>query len=265
MARRMLEDTWSTRDGSRLFLALDWAKAFDSVSPDALAASLRRFGCPDGFVEVVQSIYSDRKFVVQDFGTTSSIHQQKYGICQGCPLSPFLFTIVMTTLLTDAHALLQSRMGPIPESRFTRDLVYADDTLLIDSDPALVQELMHCIEECGAHYGLQLNWRKLELMKVRTGADIVGRDGSPIAAKQSLIYLGTSLVADGRVSAELSRRIGAATSDFRVLQRIWSHATLSRRQKFRIFNACVVSKLTYVLFTACLNQAERRRLDGFQN
>ena len=29
LARRMLDDTWSTRDSSRLFLALAWAKAFD--------------------------------------------------------------------------------------------------------------------------------------------------------------------------------------------------------------------------------------------
>ena len=33
----------------------------------------------------------------------------------------------------------------------------------------------------------------------------------------------------------------------------------------KIFNACVVSKLMYVLFAACLNKAERRRLDSFQN
>eukprot|EP00959_Pyramimonas_sp_CCMP1952_P109559 2291834-Pyramimonas_sp.AAC.1 len=30
LARRVLEDAWSTRDGKVYFLALDWAKAFDS-------------------------------------------------------------------------------------------------------------------------------------------------------------------------------------------------------------------------------------------
>ena len=37
--------------------------------------------------------------------------------------------VVMTMLLTDAHALLQSRAGPIPESRFDRELVYAGTLL----------------------------------------------------------------------------------------------------------------------------------------
>ena len=96
--------------------------------------------------------------------------------------------------------------------------MYADDTLLIDSDPALVQEPTRCIEECGMHRGLQLNWRKLELMEVRSDADVVGRDRSPTAAKQSLFGLGTSLAADGRVSTKLSRRIGAAGSDCEVFQ-----------------------------------------------
>ena len=49
-----------------------------------------------------------------------------------------------------------------------------------------------------------------------------------------------------------------------MLGAIWSHSTLSRTQKVRIFSACVVAKLTYALFAACLNQAERRRIDGFQ-
>ena len=125
----MLNHTWSTCNASRLILAFDRAKAFDSVSPDTLARSLRRFGCPDGFVDVVRATHSERNFVVKDFGTTSGIHQQRYGICQGRPLSPFLFTIMMTTLLTDAHALLQSPAGPIPDGRFPRDLMYADDTI----------------------------------------------------------------------------------------------------------------------------------------
>ena len=39
LARRMLEATWQTKGGKLMFLALDWAKAFDSVSP-ALACQL---------------------------------------------------------------------------------------------------------------------------------------------------------------------------------------------------------------------------------
>ena len=71
MARRIIEDIWSKKDGHATFLALDWAKAFDSISPIALQLALERFGCPPEFIEMVAAIYSDRKFNVADSGQTS--------------------------------------------------------------------------------------------------------------------------------------------------------------------------------------------------
>ena len=74
LIRRMMDAAWERRDGSLLVVALDWAKAFDSVSPDALAGALRRFGIPDAFVRMVQSIYSDRTLFVRDAGQESLFH-----------------------------------------------------------------------------------------------------------------------------------------------------------------------------------------------
>ena len=99
MARRLIEDTWSKKNGSATLLALDWAKAFGSISPAALQLALERFGCPPAFIQMIASIYSDRKFNVSDSGQTSSLHDQCFGICQGCPLSPFLFVMMMMTIL----------------------------------------------------------------------------------------------------------------------------------------------------------------------
>eukprot|EP00959_Pyramimonas_sp_CCMP1952_P152583 3192757-Pyramimonas_sp.AAC.1 len=94
-------------------------------------------------------------------------------------------------------------------------------------------------------------------MKVRTEDGVTDNAGDPIVNKQSLVYLGTTLSADGRCASELSRRLGAAMQDFKILHAIWSHASLTRDQKIHIFNVCVVSKLMCALFAACLNQAER--------
>ena len=179
-------------------------------------------------------------------------------------MSPFLFTIVMTTLLQDAHAKLLERLPDAPAAHFVRELVYADDTLLLDANPDVVQELMSCVEECGKQYGLSLNWSKVEMMRVRSNAHVVNSVGEIVREKEALVYLGTQLSSDGRCGSELSRRIGAAKQDFKVLDSIWSHATLSRHRKVKIFKACVVSKLCYCIFAACLNKSERKRLDGFQ-
>ena len=98
LARKALEDTWALKDGRGILLAVDWAKAFDCVAPAALCTSLRRFGIPEEFVEMIRDIYSERKFTVRDAGIESEFHDQHNGISQGCPLSPFLFVIIMTTI-----------------------------------------------------------------------------------------------------------------------------------------------------------------------
>ena len=101
-------------------------------------------------------------------------------------------------------------------------------------------------------------------MKVRSNAHLQNGAGDPVQEKESLTYLGTQLASDGRCGSELNRRIGMAKQDFKALKSVWSHSSLSRHRKVAIFNACIVSTLVYCLFAACLNQAERRRIDGFQ-
>ena len=79
-----------------------------------------------------------------------------------------------------------------------------------------------------------------------------------------MVYLGSLLIADGRISSELGRRLGTAKIDFVTLEKIWVHSTLNRAKKIQIFNACIGTKLTYGLFSAHLNSKEKRRIDGFQ-
>ena len=101
-ARRALELACSSRNGALHLVALDWRKAFDSINPDRLLLALRRFGLPQNFLDIVSSIYDARKFNVRDCGLMSRTGQLQSGVCQGCPLSPFLFGIVMTVLMSDA-------------------------------------------------------------------------------------------------------------------------------------------------------------------
>ena len=110
MARRVIEDAWGCRDGSAPLLALDWAKAFDSVSLDSLIEALRRFRIPADFQRMVVSIYSDQQFFVKEGGGVSEMHEQRSGISQGCPLSPLLFVIVMTVLMNDAKHQLSCEL-----------------------------------------------------------------------------------------------------------------------------------------------------------
>ena len=260
-----LTTRWLRLTARFLWSSLDWAKAFDSISPDSLLQALWRFGVPSEMIEMVRAIYSDRRFFVREGEETSLHHSQQFGIVQGCLLSPYLFSIVMTVLLTDASARCRAESENQSWGDYPHDILYADDTLVIDTDARRAQLYMDCIRAGGEEYGLSFNWKKLECLAVRHGGTVHKADGAAVTPKASMKYLGSLLTETGRIGTELNQRLGAATSVFNELERVWKHASITRHRKIEIFNACVVTKLTYGLESAWLNKLECRRLDAYQN
>ena len=80
MTRRLLDRIWANSDSLAIFLALDWAKAFDSISLTGLVDALIRFGIPQEFAMIVVNIYHGRQFYVKDCGQISNYHSQVFGI-----------------------------------------------------------------------------------------------------------------------------------------------------------------------------------------
>jgi hypothetical protein len=169
----------------------------------------------------------------------------------------------MSVMLADAKGKLQCERKVILSSEVpVHELVYADDTLLIDVRSDTLQAYMDCVEEFGAEYGLALNWQKIEVLPARREAAMTTLNGSAVKQKDNMFYLGALLSADGRVGSELSRRLGMAQADFKALAQVWKHTLLSRRDKYDVFMSLVVSKFMYALETTWLNVSERRKLDG---
>ena len=171
----------------------------------------------------------------------------------------------MTVLLTDASARCRAESENQSWGDYPHDILYAYDTLVIDTDARRAQLYMDCIRAGGEEYGLSSNWKKLECLAVRRGGKVHKADGAAVTPKASMKYLGSLLTETGRIGTELYQRLGAATSVFNELERVWKHASITRHRKIEIFNACVVTKLTYGLESACLNKLECRRLDAYQN
>ena len=262
--RRHLELAWAQRNGHVSMLALDWRKAFDCINTSALIIALRRFGVPEGVLEVIQSIYTDRRFRVPSSQGDSTWKSQAAGISQGCPLSPFLFVMLMTVLLRDAVGTLsQQDQRSYAEGELSA-LLYADDTLLVGGSAPGLQRLVEAVARTGAKFGLQLHADKFQLIQARHTDTIFDHEGAPVTPKHNMLYLGTAMAADGTVAKELGHRIGAASAAFNSLAQLWRHTGVTRQRKTEIFQAVVTSRLLYGLSSAWLNVAEQRRLDGFQ-
>jgi hypothetical protein len=71
-------------------LALDVAKAYDSVSLDLLEISLKRIGITDKLTKIIIQLHSDRKLkILTKYGLTECFLQNS-GLSQGDIISPLL-------------------------------------------------------------------------------------------------------------------------------------------------------------------------------
>ena len=229
-----------------------------------LMNALERFGVNTSMREAIANIYKERFFCVRDGGELSEPRPQNAGISQGCPLSPFLFGILMTVLMTDAQSMLSPEAKRAIENDSLEDILFADDTLLISTSAKHLEEYMAAVAHCGSQYGLQIHWGKVVYVPVCSEQRVQGPTGQMIEAKASMLYLGATIHGDGRFGSEISRKIGAAKEAFRSLHTLWKHAGVGKQRKVQLFEALILSKLRYATASAWLLKAELRRLDGFQ-
>ena len=59
------------------------------------------------------------------------------------------------------------------------------------------------------------------------------------------MYLGVKFSAEGRMEGELDRRIGMAMSAVGAMQKVFGSRELSKKAKVEVYNAMVVSMITY--------------------
>ena len=110
---------------------MDGSKACDNVF-DRLVLPLSCFGVLEKYCTLIRLAYSNRHFVVHDVGVRNDVHQHYFGISQNRPLSPILFSIVMTVVRNQASGISpdHSACVKMTDGRFLKELVYAGDTMV---------------------------------------------------------------------------------------------------------------------------------------
>ena len=76
VAKRHIELALAQRHGCLSLLALDWAKAFDSVNVENLWEALKRYGISEKIANLLENLLHHRQFFVEDSGVQSSVRSQ---------------------------------------------------------------------------------------------------------------------------------------------------------------------------------------------
>ena len=160
---RRLQD-YSAKTGQPIHvLFLDWKQAFDKVNHQSLIIALRKLGVHPHYLEILQDLYSSPEFCTQGYSADKQRGKVHTGIRQGCPLSPYLFIMLMTVPFHDVDSKL--RATGTPQNTWSvgkpiYDLEYADDTALMALSLEQLESFLHAVQVEATLYGLELNTEK---------------------------------------------------------------------------------------------------------
>ena len=160
IARRLMDI--SERTGTNLTITLlDWKMAFDKVDQQKLLQVLRRLQVPPRMLQAITHIYHNPQFRVSAGHTESEYLVQRSGKRQGCPLSPYLFVLLMAAMFRDIKARLNTpkQREPIEGIQYS-EVLYADDTLIFGNYTYHINLLLKETQTESRYYNMELNLDK---------------------------------------------------------------------------------------------------------
>ena len=190
---------------------------------------------------------------------------QQAGIRQGCPLSPYLFVLVMACVDFDIQQNIteEIREHRIPGTDF--DMVYyADDTIIVSRSLEACEQLIAMTEKYSAQYGLNLNRGKCVNLNMNTEDTQKFSNGDGIKSKKEATYLGNELNYKADPHMEVTQKLQEVNRTLHRMQDYWKASEASQKWKILIFDAVIKSKLLYGLETTQLTNKCLKRIDAFQ-
>ena len=265
---RIIQDIHEEAGLELVAVLLDTEKAFDNIHQGILLDAPRRQGIPEKVVRVIEAIYRNPEFSVKEMKNRPSERRQHSGIRQGCPLSLYLFIIVMIVLTKDISKLTHERHILRNEQQLGMEgqdeLLYADDTIILASSKQTAEIIFHKIQAESNRYNMRLNQNKCILLGMNSLGSVQYLDGGYMPMADRAPYLGTNMSAKGNPHFEISTRIISTTATLNKLDLFWKKAPVSTTWKLRVHDAAIASKLLHGLESASSTNAEYERLDAFQ-
>ena len=157
-------------DEDGLLIALDFEKAFDSVSWEYLHASLEALGFGPNIRKwygLLYNEYEPPERIVQANGIRSDSFHLLSSVPQGCPLSPITFLFIteaLTRLISDDDQYKGIKIG----EHIIKLSQFADDTLLMLRGYSSLRRAWRIIDTYTKATGMSINVKKTE--GIRCGA-----------------------------------------------------------------------------------------------
>ena len=162
---RQLQEKYLAARKSLYMAFVDLEKAFDRVPRRVIWWSLRKLGCEEWLVTLVQGMYENARSRVRVGDGYSDEFSVKVGVHQGSCLSPLLFIIVLEALSREF------RTGCPWED------LYADDLVIIAESREVLCEKLQLWKNEMEGKGLRVNMGKTKVMVSGRDMDVLKKSG----------------------------------------------------------------------------------------
>ena len=236
-------DYCKIKNRSAVLLLIDFEKAFDTVNWKYLHKTLVKFNFGKIFRKWIQIIYKDVRSYILNNGHFSPSFEMLRGIRQGCPLSAYLFLLVVEILAINIRVNGKIK-GIKLRSKEVKISQLADDTTLILDSCMSIAPLKILLDKFALISGLKTNIDKTQAFligkhtKFKNNYGMTWSDG-PINV------LGISIC---QTSAEnIKFNYESKISKIKTILNIWKQRNLSLKGKIIIINNLAASILVYPL------------------
>ena len=220
----------------------------------------------------IMSLYTTSTFQVKDRTGLSNTYTQGRGVRQGCPLSPYLFTLVLSHLMdqVDAEYIHQHNSLPWIFSAASTlwDIEYADDTVIWGRSFEAATNFLTILIPLAKQKGLSLNLKKCEHLPLHSTEKIIIADPEThesitIPTVTVVKYLGVLLTPNASSNKEINRRLSQAKTAHKLLRPFFTHKHLALKWKLTVYQQIIGSILTYAMESLAIDVTNFRKLDAF--
>ena len=267
---------------------IDFTKAFDTVSREALWVVLQKFGCSEKVVSLIKSFHQGMQAQASYENESSERFDVTNGVKQGCVLAPVLFALYLTAMLevafkdsyegvyiqtrpnADLFKVSQFRAQTLTTRTLVREMLFADDSAIVSHSPEIMQRLMDRFAKAAKQFSLNINIKKTDCLyqppNTPNPGDIVEIriDDKSLVTCSDFKYLGSIVSDKNKLDKEIQSRIGKASAAFSKLQeRLWNNKDVIIKVKCKVYRAVVLSTLLYGAETWTLYRYQVKKLHSY--
>ena len=236
-----------------VLLAIDFSKAFDSISRKFMINAFKKFGFGVQFTKWVQIIMSENRSSIGYNGWVSGTFKVERGIRQGCPFSPLAFIIGIEFLalrIRNDHRMKGIKIGNDLVDKIIKVILYADDVTLLLKDKEDLKLALDILDRFKDISGLSINRTKSEVMWLGSNVNLAN-EGLGLKWVNETKILG--IFFSNRIStSQNEKNWKTRIENVKRIIKTWEKRNLSIIGKICIIKTFLASQFVYVMKTLIL-------------